>query len=123
MREEIDEQGRMYDDIHHALGWKAMLDTEPQLADLRRDVLHTAREWSRGPKAQRPFCARQVMSQEIVPRLRPLVGRDRRREPVWLCQQAAFSRAYHQLLALLPACRSCNCPSSAEIMDDLFRPR
>jgi hypothetical protein len=113
----------MYEDLHDALGWKAMLDTEPELAALRRNVLRKAREWSRGLKAQRPFCSRQVMSEEIVPRLRPLVGRERRCEPLWLCQQGAFHRAYHHLHALLPSCRGCRCPTPAELLDELLRPR
>jgi hypothetical protein len=117
----LDEQ--VCDQLEQLTRWSVMLRAEPELAALRRRVLRTAREWSRGRKAEWPFCARKTMLGEIVPQLSRLVGRKRRREPLWLCQPLAFNTAYLHLYALRPSCRRCSCPSVAEVLDDLFSPR
>jgi hypothetical protein len=90
-----------------AMTWAEMLRAEPGLAALRRDTLRRRREWSKGLRGQRPFCAEKIMQEDIAPELAQLVGRSRRRDPLWLCQPAAFNRAYWRLATLLPSCRGC----------------
>ncbi len=85
------------------LTWKALVEREPELARLRREVESVRDE--NGPS----FCANKVWYIRFKPRVRALTGRQARRNDPVLRSNEAYDLAYNTLYRLLPDCRNCVC--------------
>ena len=80
-----------------------LVEREPELARLRRDVEAVRDEDGA------PFCANKVWYIHFKPRLKQLAGEGARRDDPLLRSPEAYELARHTLYRLLPDCRDCVC--------------